>query len=56
MEEKKSSLGETFINGRIVNLDKANIEDLERYINELDKQKESALLRFNKLAEEISNN
>jgi hypothetical protein len=53
--DNNEALGEVFINGRIVNLDNTNISDLERYISELDKLKEDANIRFNKIADEIKN-
>jgi hypothetical protein len=49
------TLGEVFMNGRIVNLDNTSISDLERYISELEKLKEDADMRFNKIADEIKN-
>ena len=51
--ENKIGLGETFVNGRIINLDTVQISDLERYISEVDKGRENAKVRLDRLLEEI---
>ncbi len=51
--ENNVGLGEAFINGRIVNLDKVEISDLERYMKEVEEQKENANLKLKEIAEEI---
>ena len=51
MNENKNVLGDTFINGRMINLDSANIEDLERYLKELEQSKDIAMNNFNKIIE-----
>lgn len=51
--ENKIGLGETFVNGRIINLDTVEISDLERYINEVDKGRENAKVKLDRLLEEI---
>lgn len=56
MDGNKNVLGDTFINGRMINLDSANIEDLERYLKELEQSKDIAMNNFNKIIEEIRNN
>lgn len=53
--EKQVGLGETFVAGRIVNLDTVDIADLERYINEVEKLKENADSKLKKLSLEIKN-
>lgn len=50
---KAFSLGETFVDGRIVNLDTAEISDLERYLKNVEKSKEISKLKLDKLMEEI---
>lgn len=56
MDNNRKALGETFINGRMINLDSANIEDLERYLKELEHSKNIATNNFNKIINEIKNN
>ena len=51
--ENKIGLGETFVNGRIINLDTVEISDLERYISEVDKGREDAKVRLDRVLEEI---
>lgn len=46
-------LGETFVAGRIVNLDNVDISDLERYMIDVEKLKENANSKLKKIAEEI---
>lgn len=46
-------LGETFVAGRIVNLDTVDISDLERYMGEVEKLKENADSKLKKIAAEI---
>ena len=46
-------LGETFVAGRIVNLDTVDVSDLERYIAEVENLKENANLKLKKIAAEI---
>lgn len=53
--DRKLGLGETFVNGRIINLDTAELSDIERYLAELDKAKESARNKLDKLVVEIKN-
>lgn len=53
--DKKLGLGETFVNGRIINLDTADLSDIERYLAELEKIEESARNKFEKLVVEIKN-
>lgn len=55
MNENKS-LGETFINGRLINLDAVSVSDLERYISEVEKNKEIAMVNFNRIVDEIRSN
>lgn len=56
MDKNRKALGETFINGRMINLDSANVEDLERYLKELEQSKNIAKNNFNKVINEIRNN
>lgn len=53
MGNSKNALGETFINGRMINLDLVNIEDLERYLKELEDSQNIAIKNFNKIINEI---
>ncbi len=56
MDKKKNTLGDTFINGRMINLDSANIEDLERYLKELEQSKDITINNFNRIIDEIRDN
>lgn len=56
MDKNRKSLGETFINGRMINLDSASIEDLERYLKELEESEIMVKNNFNKVINEIRNN
>ena len=51
--ENHVGLGESFIAGRIVNLDTADISDLERYMSEVEKSREIANSKLRKIALEI---
>lgn len=51
--ENHVGLGESFISGRIVNLDTADILDLERYMSEVEKSRENANSKLRKIALEI---
>lgn len=56
MNENKDTLGDTFINGRMINLDMASVEELERYLKEVEQNKENVMNTFNKIVEEIRSN
>ena len=51
--ENHVGLGESFIAGRIVNLDTADISDLERYMSEVEKSREIANSKLRKIALEV---
>lgn len=53
MEKSNESFGECFVSGRIINLDSAKIEDLERFLGETSQNLETANSRLNKLVDEI---
>ena len=42
-------LGEVFVDGRIINLDNASMEMLESTLGVLSKQKESSIVKINKI-------
>lgn len=46
-------LGEIFINGKIINLDKASMELLESTLEELSKQKGEVTKKINEILSEI---
>lgn len=51
--ENKEVFGDCFVNGRIVNLDNATIEEMERYSNENQQLLNDSYRRLDKIAEEI---
>lgn len=51
----KKSLGEIFVEGRIINLDSAKVEELEGYLKDVQKSKEEHKSRLNNLLEQIYN-
>lgn len=53
MENNKENFGECFAAGRIINLDSAKIEDLERFISETNETLDIANRNLNKIIEEI---
>jgi hypothetical protein len=55
MENSKELFGEVFIDGRIVNLDEGSIDDLKRYMSDLDRIKVNADAKFDKIVNEIRN-
>lgn len=56
MEENKNTFGDTFINGKIINLDTATSQELEEYIKEVKTMEKNAEVTLNKIVEEIKNN
>lgn len=48
-------LGETFIQGKIVNLDTASIEDLEMYLQSVQNEKNKLKDKLDNILEEIYN-
>ena len=50
-----SEFGEIFANGRIINLDKASIADLERYLKDIQKNKDLVKIKLDNLVDEIKN-
>ena len=46
-------LGEVFVDGRIIHLDNASMEMLESTLGVLSKQKESSIVKINKILSEI---
>lgn len=53
--ENMSEFGEIFANGRIINLDKASIADLERYLKDIQKNKDLVKIKLDNLVDEIKN-
>ncbi len=51
--ENMSEFGEIFAAGRIVNLDKSSISDLQRYLGDVQKNKEIAKSRLTEMIDEI---
>ena len=52
---EKNSLGEIFVEGRIINLDSTKIEDFETYLKDVQKSKKEQKDRLNSLLEQIYN-
>ena len=52
---EKNSLGEIFVEGRIINLDSTKIEDIETYLKDVQKSKKEQKDRLNSLLEQIYN-
>ena len=53
MEENKNTFGDTFVNGKVINLDTATTEELEKYIKELKEMENGAEITLNIIVEEI---
>lgn len=56
MEENKNTFGDTFVNGKVINLDTATTQELEKYIKDIKGKEKEAEITLNKIVEEIKNN
>lgn len=55
MEENKNTFGDTFLNGKVVNLDTITTQELEKHTKDLKKIEKSAEITLNNIVEEIKN-
>ena len=55
MEENKNTFGDTFVNGKVVNLDTITTQELEQYIKDIKKEEKDAEITLNNIVKETKN-
>lgn len=50
---KTESLGEIFLDGRIIGLDNTSVEDIDRFLNQVKSEEETCMNKLNSVLAEI---